>query len=73
VGASGHDVWVADDLAGPWQHRRVPLPEEETVGDICPVGNGVVWLTTAVGVGGGGLYRSENDGITWTRLPVAAT
>jgi photosystem II stability/assembly factor-like uncharacterized protein len=26
--ASGQDVWVADDLAGPWEHRPVPLPGE---------------------------------------------
>jgi len=70
-GGSGHDVWVADDLAGPWQHRRVPLPEEESVGDLCPVEDGVIWLITAVGVGGGGLYRSEDDGVSWTRLSIS--
>jgi hypothetical protein len=48
-GAFGHDVWVGDDLAGPWQHRRVPLPDEENIADICPVGHGVLWLTTSIG------------------------
>jgi hypothetical protein len=24
--ASGHDIWVADTLDGPWEHRRVPVP-----------------------------------------------
>jgi hypothetical protein len=69
-GAFGHDVWVGDDLAGPWQHRRVPLPEEEHIDDICPVGDGVIWLTTSVGVAGGALYRSADDGANWINLTV---
>ncbi|GIH16868.1 hypothetical protein Raf01_50400 [Rugosimonospora africana] len=90
--ASGQDLWVADTLAGPWEHRRVPLPGEhlrtppwdlrlvplpslEVIADIAPFDNGVVWLTTTHGapvgaVPSGQLYRSEDDGVHWTRLAV---
>lgn len=67
-GAFGHGVWVGDELVGPWQHRRVPLTDEENIDDIFPVGDGVLWLTT-----NGGLYRSDNDGAHWSRISVAAT
>lgn len=30
--ASGHDLWDADDLAGPWRHRTVPLRGEHLRG-----------------------------------------
>jgi hypothetical protein len=72
-GASGRNVWVSDDLAGPWEHRRVPVPDDESVAEIFPVADGVLWLTTASGVSGGGLYRSDDDGVHWTRLLIAAT
>jgi hypothetical protein len=65
--ASGHDVWDAGDLAGPWRHRRVPLPPQETVADLCPVAGGV-WLMTGAGVGGGELYRGDEDGYGWRRV-----
>jgi photosystem II stability/assembly factor-like uncharacterized protein len=71
-GAFGHDVWVSDDLAGPWQHLPVPLPDEENIDDIFPVGDGVLWLATS-GPDGGQLYRSDDDGAHWTRLSVAST
>lgn len=71
-GASGHDVWVSDDLAGPWHHQRVPLPDEETIADIVPVDDGVLWLTTS-GRDGGQLYRSDDGGTRWSRLSVAST
>jgi hypothetical protein len=72
-GAFGHDVWVSADLAEPWQHRPVPLPAEEHIADIFPVGDGVLWLTTTGGVAGGYLYRSDDDGAHWTRLSVTST
>lgn len=74
-GAFAHDVWVSDRLAGPWRHMPVPLPDEENIDDIFPVGDGVLWLTTTIGAArviGGGLYRSDDDGAHWTRLPVAS-
>jgi hypothetical protein len=75
--ASGHDVWVADHIAGPWEHRPVPLSEEENIADIAPVGQGVLWLTTTRGhpmapTPSGELYRSEDDGVRWTRLSAAS-
>jgi hypothetical protein len=72
-GASGHDVWVGDDLTGPWRHRPVRLPDDQEVADIFPVANGVVWLTSTWGVAGGGLYRSDDDGAHWTQMPVTST
>jgi photosystem II stability/assembly factor-like uncharacterized protein len=71
-GAFGHDVWVSDDLAGPWQHLPVPLPDEENIDDIFPVGDGVLWLATS-GPDCGQLYRSDDDGAHWTRLSIAST
>ncbi|MBO0868363.1 MAG: hypothetical protein J2P15_07330 [Micromonosporaceae bacterium] len=71
-GGCGHDLWVSDDLAGPWRHLPVPLPDEEHISGICPVGDGVLWIVTNTGVAGGGLYRSD-DGAHWNRLTVAAT
>jgi len=73
--ASGRDLWVADDLGGPWEHRPVPLPAEETIADVAPVGMGVLWLTTtrypAPGTPPSGrLYRTENEGAVWTPVPV---
>jgi hypothetical protein len=73
--ASGRDLWVADDLAGAWEHRPVPLPAAETVADVAPVGAGVLWLTAtrrpAPGTPPGGrLYRTDNGGATWTPVPV---
>lgn len=72
-GAHGHDVWVSDAVAGPWLHRPVRLPDDESITDIFPVEGGVLWLTTGFGVAGGGLYRSVDDGVHWTRLSVATT
>jgi hypothetical protein len=71
--ASGHDLWVGDGLAGPWRHRRLPLPDDERIDDVGPVASGVLWVTTSAGVAGGGLYRSDDDGAHWTRMTVAAT
>lgn len=90
--AAGHDLWDADDLAGPWRHRTVPLRAEhlraepwdrtlapvlttEVVADLAPVGAGVLWLTSTHGAGLGGvpsgrLFRSDDDGDTWTELTV---
>lgn len=72
---SGHDLWFAHDLDGPWEHRRMPLPTEETIADVAPVGTGVVWLTTTGHPGpgpgpSGRLYRTGNDGAAWTPVPV---
>jgi photosystem II stability/assembly factor-like uncharacterized protein len=72
-GASGTDVWVSDDLAGPWRRQPALLPNEESIADIFPVGDGVLWLTTAGGVAGGQLYRSDDDGAHWTCLSVASS
>jgi hypothetical protein len=74
--ASGHDLWFADDLGGPWEHRPVPLPPEETIADAAPVGAGVLWLTTtrhpAPGTPPSGrLYRTANAGAAWTPVPVS--
>ncbi len=71
-GAFGHDAWVSDDLAGPWRQRYVPLPDEEHIDDIYPVGDDVLWLTTSIGMAGGSLYRSDDGGGHWTRLTVEA-
>ncbi|NUT23892.1 MAG: hypothetical protein HOV77_32415 [Hamadaea sp.] len=68
--ASGHDVWVAGQVTGPWRRLGVPLPDEESITDLFPMGDGVVWLTTGVGVGGGRLYRSADDGRTWRPIAV---
>jgi hypothetical protein len=71
-GVFGHDVWIGDGIEGPWQQRRVPLPSDEHIDDICAVGDGVLWLTTSVGVAGGALYRSVDDGVNWDHVPVEA-
>jgi len=75
--AAGRDIYVADDLAGPWQHRLVPLPDGQVITRLDPVADGVLWLTTrpfpTVGrVSGGQLYRSPDDGANWTRVAVRA-
>jgi hypothetical protein len=44
--AAGHDLFVADDLVGPWQHRLVPLPAGQVITRLDPVGDGALWLTT---------------------------
>ena len=38
--ASRHDVWVAQNVAGPWEHRPVSLSDDENIADIAPVGRG---------------------------------
>lgn len=73
--ASGRDLWLADNLDGPWEHQRVPLPADETIADVSPAGTGVVWLTTTRHPGpgpapSGRLYRTGNDGAAWTPVPV---
>ena len=73
--ASGHDLWFADDLGGPWEHRPVPLPDEETIADVAPADADVLWLTTTRHPGpgpapSGRLYRTENNGAAWTPVPV---
>jgi hypothetical protein len=82
--ASVHDVWVGDNLDGPWQpapwhafaqHPLEPgyvrLPGEEVISGIWPVGDGVLWLTSTLGVSGGSLYRSDDNGAHWVRLSIA--
>jgi len=73
--ASGHDIWVADDLGGPWRHQPAQLPADQLIANIAPVGDGVLWLTTtrypSPGTPPSGmLYRSEDDGEHWARLAV---
>jgi hypothetical protein len=73
--AAGHDLYVAADLAGPWQHRTVPLPAGQVITRLNPVADGVLWLTTRrfpalVAVSGGQLYRSADDGAHWNRVTV---
>jgi hypothetical protein len=75
---SGHEAWVAHDLAGRWEHRPLPLPEDEVIADLTPVGDGVLWLTTtrftAPGTPPSGeLYRSADDGVHWARLSVQSS
>lgn len=76
--AAGHELLVADDPAGPWQRRDVPLPPEQLITRIDPVADGVLWLTTDKytlpgTMPGGQLYRSADDGAHWTRvLPLDA-
>jgi streptogramin lyase len=75
--AAGRDLYVADDLAGPWQHRQMPLPDGQCITRLDPVADGVLWFTTrpfpAVGrVSGGQLYRSPDDGAHWVRVAVGA-
>jgi len=78
--ASMHDLWVGDDLDGPWHPRSwhdfaqhppepgyVSVPGEEVIAGIWPVGDGVLWLTSNLG----SLYRSDDDGAHWRRLSVA--
>jgi len=72
---SGHDLWVADDLGGPWEHRPVPLPADEKISDVAAVGTGVLWLTTTCHPGpgtapSGRLYRTDSEGAVWTLVPV---
>jgi hypothetical protein len=71
--ASGHDLFVAADPAGPWQHRPVPLPAGQVITRLTPVADGVLWLTTRVfpgivAVSGGQLYPSADDGAYWNRV-----
>jgi hypothetical protein len=73
--AAGHDIYVTDDLAGPLQHRPVPLPAGQVITRLDPVADGVLWLTTrpfpaVARVSGGQLYRSPDDGAHWTRVLV---
>lgn len=62
-------------LGASWDPRLAPLPTETVIADIAPVSDGVVWLTSTRGRGLGGvpsgeLYRSEDDGVRWTKLMV---
>jgi hypothetical protein len=73
--AAGHDLFVADDPAGPWQHRSVPLPAEQLISRVDPVGGGMVWLTTTKStypgaMPSGQLFRSSDDGAQWIRVIV---
>jgi hypothetical protein len=69
---SGREVLVTADPGGPWERRDLPLPEEQHVFRIDPVGDGVVWLgSTKFNVlanPSGQLYRSTDDGMHWRRL-----
>ena len=76
--AAGHDLFVAGDLAGPWQHHPVPLPAGQVITRLDPVGDGALWLTTRkfpslAAVSGGQLYRSVDDGAHWNRVLVDHT
>jgi hypothetical protein len=74
--AAGHDLFVADDPAGPWHRRHLPLPAKQLVTRIDPVAGGVVWLTTnnafkiPGAAPGGQLYRSADDGARWNRVAI---
>ncbi len=75
--AGGQDLFVADDLAGPWQRRSVRLPAGQLITRIDPVAGGVIWLTTDKytlpgTMAGGQLYRSADDGAHWDRVLVTA-
>jgi len=45
--AAGHDLFAPEDLAGPWRHSRVPLPDQQNFIGLDAVGDGVLWLTKA--------------------------
>jgi hypothetical protein len=73
--AAGQDLFVADDLAGPWRPRTAALPPGQVITGLDPVGGGVLWLTTrafpaVVAVSGGQLHRSADDGAHWARVCV---
>jgi hypothetical protein len=74
--AAGHDLFVADDPAGPWHRRHLPLPAKQLITRIEPVAGGVIWLTTnnafkiPGAAPGGQLYRSADDGEHWNRVTI---
>lgn len=74
--AAGHDLFVADDPAGPWQRRHLRLPAKQLITRIDPVAGGTVWLTTnnafkiPGAAPGGHLYRSVDDGASWDYVPI---
>lgn len=60
-----------------WDPRLAPVPTETVIAGIAPAGGGGVWLTSTRGTGLGGvpsgeLYRSEDDGMRWTKLMVGS-
>jgi hypothetical protein len=76
--AAGHDLFVADDLAGPWRHQAAPLPDGQVITRLEPVAGSMFWATTRrfpalAAVSGGQLYRSADDGAHWNRVTVDAT
>lgn len=73
--AAGRNLFVADDPAGPWHRRHLPLPAKQVITRIDPVAGGVVWVTTksALQIPGatpGHLYRSADDGARWNRVTI---
>jgi hypothetical protein len=72
--ASSHDLWWADDVAGPWQHTVVPLPAGACISAVAVSGSHAMWLATAPRLGQPGadlpgrLYRSDDGGASWSPL-----
>jgi hypothetical protein len=71
---SRRELWVSEP-AGGW--RPVTLPDGQSIASLNAVGNGVLWLSTTEeplpgNTFSGRLYRSSDDGGTWTEVTVGS-